>query len=209
MKFKLSPRASLVIIAAMFVLPLALAWMMYSGAIDYRPGSTRNLGELVRPAVPIDWSATIRAAADPRDQGEGPLQDLDKHWVVLHVVPTPCDDGCIEAATALRQVHRASGRNQSRIRLALLLPGGEANDRSAELPDVYEQFHLLENPDGELRQAMNTVGDRTGVLSVPGASYLVDPLGNIMLAYAAGSDPNHLKKDLKRLLTWSKLDESS
>ena len=42
-----------------------------------------------------------------------------------------------------------------------------------------------------------------------GQTYLVDPLGNIMMAYEAGSDPNHLKKDLKRLLTWSKLDESS
>jgi hypothetical protein len=128
---------------------------------------------------------------------------------VLHVVPAPCDDRCIEAVTALRQVHRAAGRNQSRIRLVLLLGDGGANDRSAELPDVYDQFLLLKNPGGELRQAMDTVGSRAGVLSEPGASYLVDPLGNIMLAYAAGSDPNHLKKDLKRLLTWSKLDESS
>jgi hypothetical protein len=41
-----------------------------------------------------------------------------------------------------------------------------------------------------------------------GSLYLLDPLGNIMLFYAAGFDPNDLKKDLKRLLTWSKLDES-
>jgi len=25
--------------------------------------------------------------------------------------------------------------------------------------------------------------------------------------YAADADPNHIRKDLKRLLTWSKLDE--
>jgi hypothetical protein len=44
---------------------------------------------------------------------------------------------------------------------------------------------------------------------VYGNSYLVDPLGNIMMFYGADSDPNDLKKDLKRLLTWSKLDEQS
>ena len=40
-----------------------------------------------------------------------------------------------------------------------------------------------------------------------GSTYLIDPLGNIMMSYAAGFDPNDLKRDLKRLLTWSKLDE--
>ena len=43
--------------------------------------------------------------------------------------------------------------------------------------------------------------------ATPGSLYLLDPLGNIMMFYAAGFDPNDLKKDLKRLLTWSKLDE--
>ena len=42
-----------------------------------------------------------------------------------------------------------------------------------------------------------------------GSTYLIDPLGNIMLFYAAGYDPNDLKSDLQRLLTWSKLDEQS
>jgi hypothetical protein len=40
-----------------------------------------------------------------------------------------------------------------------------------------------------------------------GDIYLIDPLGNIMMYYAADADPNHIRKDLKRLLTWSKLDE--
>jgi hypothetical protein len=44
---------------------------------------------------------------------------------------------------------------------------------------------------------------------VQGSTYLIDPLGNIILFYAAEYDPNDLKKDLKRLLTWSKLDDQS
>ena len=45
MKFRISPRLALVIIASMFLLPLALAWLMYSGALEFNPVSTRNLGQ--------------------------------------------------------------------------------------------------------------------------------------------------------------------
>ena len=55
MKKRLSPRILLVIIAAMFLLPLLLAWFMYTGTIDYKPASTRNFGELVEPPLPLTW----------------------------------------------------------------------------------------------------------------------------------------------------------
>jgi len=57
MKMRLSPRLSLIIITALFVLPLLLAWFMYTGTIEYRPGSTRNLGQLVEPPQPISWES--------------------------------------------------------------------------------------------------------------------------------------------------------
>ncbi len=37
--------------------------------------------------------------------------------------------------------------------------------------------------------------------------YLIDPPGNIMMYYTADADANHIRQDLKRLSTWSKLDE--
>jgi hypothetical protein len=40
-----------------------------------------------------------------------------------------------------------------------------------------------------------------------GSRFLIDPMGNIMMLYAAGFDPNDLKKDLKRLLKWSQQDK--
>jgi hypothetical protein len=38
-------------------------------------------------------------------------------------------------------------------------------------------------------------------------AFVLDPAGNVILAYAAGFDPNHVNRDLKRLLTWSAQDE--
>ena len=212
MKFRLSPRLALVVIAAMFILPLAVAWMMYSGAIEYRPGTTRNLGQLVQPPVPIAWendiellsTDTISSGADPDVSG------LNGHWVILHTIEDPCQAGCVDAVTALRQVHRASGRNQNRIRLALLLPQANDQELASQFREIYPSFDLVRQTNDEFLLALEGIArSLSDSGAVYGNSYLVDPLGNIMMFYEAGSDPNDLKKDLKRLLTWSKLDEQS
>lgn len=189
MKGKRSPRVLLVVIAAMFLLPLLLAWFMYTGAIDYKPGTTRNHGQLVTPPLPLSW--------DEIEGGEA----FREHWVILHAVPDPCSSECISQVSALRQIHRASGRQQSRILIALLLDEPVAGDFSAMLKETYPQFQLVTDPSGDLQSSMQQAAAWSS------AVYLVDPLGNIMMAYPGGDDPNHLKQDLKRLLTWSKLDE--
>ena len=200
MKRKLSPRVSLLIIAGMFILPLALAWLMYSGGIDYNPVNTRNLGELVQPPVPVPVD-TLR----PVGTDSAPRDALGEHWVVAYLLPTACDTACIDDVTALRQVHRASGKNQSRIRV--LLMGAEPGPAGQALRDIYPSFVLAARPDGEFADGLEAVAADSGA-AAERSLYLLDPLGNIMLFYAAGFDANDLKKDLKRLLTWSKLDEN-
>lgn len=201
MKRKTSPRVALVIIASMFVLPLALAWLMYSGTIEYNPVNTRNLGSLVQPPVPVALESLVVVAGSTAT-----LEDLHEHWVVLYALPSPCDQACLEQAAALRQVHRAAGRNQSRIRVLL---AGESDIRQSadNLVEIYPSFMIAADDSGQLTASLAGIAEKSGA-AWEGSLYLVDPLGNIMLFYAAGFDPNDLKKDLKRLLTWSKLDES-
>jgi len=178
--------------------------MMYNGTIEFSPATTRNRGLLVQPPISIDWESLAPVAV-----GEPPPSQLDDHWVILHALPAQCDAGCIETVTALRQVHRAAGRNQARIRLALLLQDPQQS-LVQNLLAIYPEFRLLEDPGQALWRTLQDAA-RSGQAqgAAVGASYLVDPLGNIMMYYAPGSDPNDLKQDLKRLLTWSKLDEST
>lgn len=196
---KISPRLALVIIASLFALPLVLAWLMYSGTIEYRPVETRNFGMLVQPPAPMlieDFEKDDRVSVR-RDE-------LREHWVVVYVAPDPCSERCLQDVTALRQVHRAAGRNQSRIRL--LAVGRGAADRSGDLQAVYPALMIAGEPGPRLATQLGEIAALDS--AAPERSlYLVDPLGNIMMFYAAGVDPNDLKKDLKRLLTWSKLDE--
>jgi hypothetical protein len=184
----------------MFLLPLLLAWFMYTGTIDYKPASTRNFGELVEPPLPLSWENIYLvnpAGGDPRPAPD----ELAKHWVVLRPVPASCGQSCEQEVIQLRQIHRAAGRNQSRVRIALLLEDSATAADIGRMQEIYMEFNLITGPAGSLRDIMRQAsGDLT-------STYLVDPLGNIMMVYASGADPNHLKKDLKRLLTWSKLDE--
>ena len=46
---KISPRLALVIIASLFALPLVLAWLMYSGTIEYL--SLIHISEPTRPIL--------------------------------------------------------------------------------------------------------------------------------------------------------------
>jgi len=205
MKFRLSPRVALLVIAALFFLPLVLAWLMHTGTIEFQPHSTRNLGQLVQPPVPVEW-ARVSLGDSPHEPADAAF---DGHWLVLHAVPRPCDEACWRQVADLRQIHRASGRQQSRIRLALL-HDSEAADDAVDLHDIYAAFRLIENPDGSLWRILDRVASASEpAASARGSTYLIDPLGNIMLFYAAGYDPNDLKSDLQRLLTWSKLDEQS
>jgi len=191
---KLSPRTSLVIIAAIFLLPLLLAWFMYTGTIDYKPAATRNFGQLVEPPVPLNWQ-DARMLAGNDAPGSKAEEAFSNHWVVLYAVPDPCLDGCLQAVSALRQIHRAAGRQQARIRIALLIGDDGSGNLESTLRDTYSKFHLIRDPDGKLASALQRASVE------PGDVYLIDPLGNIMMTYKEGADPNNLKQDLKRLLS--------
>ncbi len=210
MKFSLSPRLALLIIATMFLLPLLLAWLMYSGSLNFKPTSTRNLGTLVVPPMPIDWTETVMLGGDAdlaagQEQGSGVF---DEHWVILQPVPVVCDEPCLKKVSQLRQIHRASGRQAVRIRLALLLDESSPADQAQGLLAIYPQYYLIRDPSGLLRETLGKIQQtHSGQAGTAQGVYLIDPLGNIMMYYQAGSDPNHLKQDLKRLLTWSKLDK--
>jgi cytochrome oxidase Cu insertion factor (SCO1/SenC/PrrC family) len=140
-----------------------------------------------------------------RDQGS---VVFDEHWVILQPVPAGCDDSCLKEVSNLRQIHRASGRQQFRIRLALLLDESSPANQAQNLLAIYPKFHLITDPSGLLSETLAGIQQNLSGQAGPAKGvYMIDPLGNIMMYYQAGSDPNDIKQDMKRLLTWSKLDK--
>lgn len=195
MKRSMGPRLTLILITSVFLLPLVVAWLMFKGVIEFGPAATVNHGRLIQPPVPLQWS-------------EKDADALAGHWVVLHVISDPCSSSCTEAVTALRQVHKAMGRQKLRIQIALLL-GPEQAQTGQQLDTIYASFHLVTGNAGGIAPLLEQAAGSLPVAAhTAGSSFLIDPLGNIMMFYEAGSDPKYLQKDLKRMLTYSKLDQS-
>lgn len=190
------PRLTFLLILGIFALPLGLAWLMHKGVVEFGGDSTVNQGHLVDPAIPIDWSGVTGALN--RDG----TRELEGKWVVLHRLPADCSIPCLDRVTELRQVHRASGRHQDRISLALLSASEPSFRETETVRNIYPLFNLLWHPEEELLESLAKVQANAGEVEF----YLVDPRGNIMMTYNKTDSAAKLSKDLKQLLTWSELD---
>jgi len=196
---KNSARLTLLAILALFIFPLILAWLAFTGSIELRPEETGNQGQLIVPPIALAWDGV-------QLEGSNASTELSNHWVILMKPDSPCRKVCMEQIAQLRQVHRALGRHQDRVRVALLSEKPLSPQSASDFSAIYPEFKFLVSPDAAFNGSLARVKE---LLPVPGDAapfYLVDPLGNIMMLYNTQDGPNRLSKDLKKLMAWSKLD---
>lgn len=184
-----SNRRVLLGIFILFFTPLLLALLMHSDWWSFEPVQTTNVGELLDPPMPLrlddlDLLFPLQAERQPA---------LGRWWMI-YVYDGSCGQQCERDLAGLRQVHRALGRFQDRVGIAVLSPPGFDDQQVRRLHDIYPQFHQLNS---------NSTG-----LARDRRAFLLDPAGNIILAYQPGFDPNDINRDLKRLLNWSKQDNN-
>jgi cytochrome oxidase Cu insertion factor (SCO1/SenC/PrrC family) len=196
------PQITLLIIAMLFVTPLLVAMLMNSQWWGFQPASTTNLGQLVDPPRVLD--ETLLEVGGP---AENAAFSTRGKWTILYPVRLPCEAGCLTDVQDLRQIHRASGRHRESLAVMLLIPRGGTLSAAQELLQTYAEYHLARDASGAVTELLAGIGDLAQDGSpAAGQAFLVDPGGNIMMRYAPGFDPNHINKDLKRLLKWSKQD---
>jgi hypothetical protein len=182
---------TLIGIFALFFGPVILVMMMRSSWWQYQPANLKNEGYLVTPPTQLVLS---------------PNEEFGKKWLILHVLDRPCEKACIDHVTALRQIHRATGRNQDHLGIVLLGTEAEDSDLQSRLEVIYPAFIQLSDPENlalpVLADINSKLADKSGE-SRPIQTYILDPMLNVILAYEVGSNPNNIHKDLKRLLKWS------
>lgn len=183
----ISPKLTLALLGIMFLVPLTVAWLMYSGVIDYRPGTSVNRGILVDPPV---------RAEVPESFAESGLAE---HWVLTYIIPPDCNDACREQLHGLGQIHRALGRDAVRVRIMLVDNGSPEGEFRERIEAPGQGFHVISENSGALIRQLDSLGDRNG-------TFIIDPLGNIMMRYAGETDPNDILFDMERLLQYQKTD---
>ncbi len=194
-------RWKLLFLAALFFVPLGLSFLWYYGLTELRPDAGVQRGELIHPARPLPQLALPLATG-----GVTSPEFLERTWTLLYLAPGPCDEACRERVTELRQLRLALGRESSRV-TGVLLYSGPAPDRrwldtehsgliAATVDDAAARDQLLAAFPG---------GDDPAALMAAGRVYIVDPNGNLMMAYAAGTPLKDIHEDLKRLLRLSRI----
>jgi len=181
---------TLAALAALFLLPLLLAFATYYGS-SWRPGRHVNHGVLITPPVPLPVSALRRISAGEADT------PLRVKWSLVYVAGGECGEACRQVLYVMRQTRLALNTDMTRV-ARVLLAGGAASGLEA-LAHEYPGLTVLDAraPQGSALLAQFPSAAREHTL------FVVDPLGNLMMSYDARQDPHGLLEDLKKLLRLS------
>jgi cytochrome oxidase Cu insertion factor (SCO1/SenC/PrrC family) len=190
-------RRQLLLLAALFFVPLAVAFWLYYGPSGWRPTGGSNKGDLIDPARPLP--------AVGLSTPDGSTTDADVlrgKWTMLYVGDGACDTRCRQALYLTRQSRVALNKDMDRVQRVFLVTGRccDAEFLGREHPDLV--VGLVEDAaSAVVLEPFPTYG---GVpVTAAGRIYVVDPLGNLVLSYAAEAPDKALLTDLKKLLRLS------
>jgi hypothetical protein len=175
-------------LAAVFLLPLLVSFWMYYGG-GWRPAGQSNHGELIAPAVPLEWITL------PSAQGNDPVTLPFRTWTLVYIGGGTCGEACRNALHVMRQTRLALNQEMTRVERVWLVTGA-----------CCDRAYLESEPPGLVVLDAATAG---GLLAQFPSSerehsiYIVDPLGNLMMRHDARAEPKGLLADLKKLLKLS------
>ena len=182
-------RRQFLMLAAFFLGPLVLAFIVYYG-FDWRPAGSTKHGQLLRPPALLPEVAL-------GDEVDGAIPTFRRKWSLIVIM----DDGCAEECQAVlyetRQVRKALNRERDRTQRVLII-SGDFDRATVELqhPDL-----IIVTGDTLAAQAL------AGILDNAERDYifLADPLGNLMMRFPRDTGMKEIHTDLKKLLKLSRI----
>ena len=181
-------RRQFLLIAVVFLGPLAVAaWLYFQGGMLQPTGRT-NHGALLEPIVNLN-AALPEAAIHAHN---------DQTWLLLYANTAGCGDPCREALYTSRQSRLMLGREMDRVQRIFLR--GESAPDTVFMAEEHQDLIALE--DSSLDDLLTN--KRPADLA-PGGLFLIDPLGNLVMYFPPGLDPSEMVDDIKRLLKLSRI----
>jgi hypothetical protein len=151
-------------------------------------GGQTNNGELILP--PRGFVALTGQS----------VEKLNGKWAILIPGSNDCDNDCRQLLHITRQVHVALGKDSDRVQRFYLSDNGPLTGQFSSLVKTeYPQLTVLNQPGSTIAEILGP--DWFLAQKV----YLVDPAGNIMMAYTVDLIGKPMLKDLKHLFKASSI----
>jgi len=166
-------------LAALFLLPLAVAFFAYYGT-SWRPAGRVNHGVLITPPRALPAPGEFRG-----------------HWSLVYVGDGACDTDCRQTLLVIRQTRLGLNNDMTRV-ARVFLATGDCCAREF-LGREHPGLVVLDASGPAAAQQLREFPQDGRAHSL----YVVDPLGNLMMSYDARRDPHGLLEDLKKLLRLS------
>lgn len=180
-------RLQLVLVAAVFLGPLAVAaWMYHHGSLA--PSGRTNHGVLLEPIA----SLADALPASPV------LDRYPDTWLLLYANAGRCNAVCRDALYTLRQSRRMLGKDMTRLNRVFL--HGETAPDTLLLRQEHAGLAAMEDTD-----LMRLLDEKTPAAVPAGGYFLIDPLGNLVMYFPPGLDPADMVDDIKHLLRLSNI----
>ncbi len=179
-----------------FIAPVALAYVIF---FFFDVKSFTNHGEILNPIVHIS-SFKLKETNDDII----PVEELTYKWRLISFLGKDCNQQCTERLYDTRQIHASLGKDQHRlIRMFVhLQPADEGLSKliTGTHPDVIQV-----NGDAEtiIRALGDNIRDDAGILN--NETYIMDPMGNVMMRFTREQPNKDFLYDLKKLLKASQI----
>ena len=179
-----------------FIAPVVLAYIMFF-FVDVK--SFVNHGEILNPIVHI-------ASFKLKDENNEiiPQDDLTYKWRLISFVGKDCDEQCETRLFDTRQIHTLLAKNQHRLMRMFvhLEPAGDS------LLKLIEQTHPnVIHVNGDADTIIDALGvnvrEAAGIMN--NETYIMDPMGNVMMRFTQDQPNKEFLYDLKKLLKASQI----
>ncbi len=188
-------RRTLLALAALFLLPLALAFCAYYGSA-WRPAHRLNHGVLLSPARPLP-ATRLPLLLPGSGTGTAGALPLRERWSLLYVGGGDCDAACLHALYLMRQTRLALANDMPRVARVFLATS-----------DCRACGTIAREDPGLTVLGAEGAGAQRLLEEFPAPArehelFVVDPLGNLVMSYDVDADPHGLLEDLEKLLMLS------
>lgn len=184
-------------LALLFFGPLVAAWVFYLAGDDWRPGAAVNHGRLVTPPVLLE-STLLPPALE-----QSSASVFRQTWSLVVVGDGVCEAGCVAAVDKARRVRLALREKSTRVQRVLLHAGALPDTRifTAHAEGLVT-VDVTTDAGKELLVRFNAADPAS---NASWQTYIVDPLGNVLMVFAPDYEMQGMLADLKRLLKLSRI----